>query len=208
MKKIFSRKSSFGKMDTDLILRNMIFSVLYVSAILTFFSYVLWPTILKFKSQYIIERKEKIIYNEIKKGYDTSLQRIVDFRDENKPSLAKFYDTQTFDDIKAAISQYLTIIDIKSSPEIINKEEETKSISYIFKTQTDNVEKVWQLISKFDELNASIVINPPIQIQRANIQSGVYSVVFGIEVKQNAFEVKKRTQEILQAESSDAGKAK
>ena len=76
MKNIFSLTPSFGGVNADLIIRNMIFCVLYVCAILIVFSYILWPMILGFKSQYINERKEKIIYTEIKKDYDDNVKAL------------------------------------------------------------------------------------------------------------------------------------
>ena len=53
--------NSFKPANTDLILRNLIFVVLYFASILIFFNYLLWPMITKFKTQLVIEKKQKLL---------------------------------------------------------------------------------------------------------------------------------------------------
>ncbi len=198
MKNIFSLTPSFGGVNADLIIRNMIFCVLYVCAILIVFSYILWPMILGFKSQYINERKEKIIYTEIKKDYDVSIQRLLDFINNNKGVFDKLNNKSSFDEAQTIIAQYLTIKDVKKTKESSNKNEQTTSFFYTFSAQTQHIENVWQLMNKIDTTNTSIVINPPIKIQRESMQSDIYDVTFSLEIKQNNYQVDERIQQILQ----------
>lgn len=198
MKNIFSLTPSFGGVNADLIIRNMIFCVLYVCAILIVFSYILLPMILGFKSQYINERKEKIIYTEIKKDYDVSIQRLLDFINNNKGVFDKLNNKSSFDEAQTIIAQYLTIKDVKKTKESSNKNEQTTSFFYTFSAQTQHIENVWQLMNKIDTTNTSIVINPPIKIQRESMQSDIYDVTFSLEIKQNNYQVDERIQQILQ----------
>lgn len=189
---------SFNKVDTDLVIRNLIFCVLYISVILGFFNYLLWPTIIAFKSQYILERKEKIIYNEIKKGYDSSAQRLQDFITNNRPIFAKLGNQNALEEVKSLIASYLTIKSIKQVQSSTQEDNQTINTTYAFTTQTKNVANMWQLMEKLSTLNASVVINPPVQINRASLQADVYDISFSLEIVYNTYQIPTHTQKLLE----------
>lgn len=189
---------SFNKVDTDLFVRNLIFSILYISVILGFFNYLLWPTIIAFKSQYILERKEKIIYNEIKKGYDNSAQRLQDFITNNRPIFAKLSNQNALEEVKSLIASYLTIKSIKQVQSSTQEDNQTINTTYAFTTQTKNVANMWQLMEKLSTLNASVVINPPVQINRASLQADVYDISFSLEIVYNTYQIPAHTQKLLE----------
>lgn len=189
---------SFNKVDTDLFVRNLIFSILYISVILGFFNYLLWPTIIAFKSQYILERKEKIIYNEIKKGYDNSAQRLQDFITNNRPIFAKLSNQNALEEVKSLIASYLTIKSIKQVQSSTQEDNQTINTTYAFTTQTKHVANMWQLMEKLSTLNASVVINPPVQINRASLQADVYDISFSLEIVYNTYQIPTHTQKLLE----------
>ena len=109
-----------------------------------------------------------------------------------------FNNKSSFDEAQTIIAQYLTIKDVKKTKESSNKNEQTTSFFYTFSAQTQHIENVWQLMNKIDTTNTSIVINPPIKIQRESMQSDIYDVTFSLEIKQNNYQVDERIQQILQ----------
>lgn len=188
---------SFNKVDTDLVIRNLIFCVLYISVILGFFNYLLWPTIIAFKSQYILERKEKIIYTEIKKGYDNSTKRLQDFITNNRDSFSKLDNQNALEEIESLIAKYLDIKSVKKLSHTTQANDHTQSTTYAFTTQTKNVANMWQLMEKLFTLHASVVINPPVQINRASLQAEVYDISFSLEVMSNTYQTPEHTKELL-----------
>lgn len=207
MKSSFS--SSFNRVDTDLVIRNLIYSVLYVSMILACFSYLLWPLILNFKSQYIQERREKIIYTEIKKNYDAAVNRLEDFTLNNSASFLKLNNQQAFDQVQALVREHLEVKGIKRVAESKQENDQTRSITYAFSAQTKELEKLWQLMDKLTSLQASVVLKPPVKIQRASMQSSTYDIAFSLELRYNTYQAPAHLQEILAAgKSENANKKK
>lgn len=186
-----------SRVDTDLVVRNLIYSVLYVSMILAFFSYLLWPLILKFKSQYVQERREKIIYTEIKKNYDTSVQRLDDFVINNSPSFTKLNNQKAFDEVQALVQEYLQVKTLKRIAESKQEDDQTRSVTYAFIAETKQVEKVWQLMDRLTSLQASVVIKPPVRIQRASMQSSTYEIAFSLEIRYSTYQTPPHLQTIL-----------
>ncbi len=183
--------------NPELVVRNLIFTTIYVIAILWFFSTYIMPTMKSFKSQYIIERKERLIYEEIARGYGVAKQRLDDFANLNAKALSKLKNADPQAETKALVAQFLTIKEMRrvSQSEIPN--EGTRSVTFAFKTQTKSVDNIWKLIDKLDSLSSSAVINLPIQIKKVSMQSQVYDILLHIEVRQNTFIPNEETQAIL-----------
>lgn len=191
-----------SRVDTDLVIRNLIYSVLYASMILAFFSYLLWPLILKFKSQYVQERREKIIYTEIKKNYDVSVQRLGDFVINNSPSFTKLNNQKAFDEMQALVKEYLQVKSLKRIAESTQEDDQTRSVTYAFVAETKQVEKIWQLMDRLTSLQASAVIKPPVRIQRASMRSSTYEVAFSLELRYSTYQTPAHLQAILAQSSS------
>lgn len=188
---------SFNKVDTDLVIRNLIFCILYVSVILGFFNYLLWPTIIAFKSQYILERREKIIYTEIKKGYDNATKRLQDFITNNRDSFSKLDNQNALQEIENLIAKYLDIKSVKQLSHTTQANDHTQSTTYVFTTQTKNVANMWRLMEQLSTLHTSVVINPPVQINRANLQTEVYDISFSLEILNNTYQIPEQTKELI-----------
>ena len=191
-----------SRVDTDLVIRNLIYSVLYASMILAFFSYLLWPLILKFKSQYVQERREKIIYTEIKKNYDASVQRLRDFVINNSPSFTKLNNQKAFDEMQALVKEYLQVKSLKRIAESTQEDDQTRSVTYAFVAETKQVEKIWQLMDRLTSLQASAVIKPPVRIQRASMRSSTYEIAFSLELRYSTYQTPAHLQAILAQSSS------
>lgn len=191
-----------SRVDTDLVIRNLIYSVLYASMILAFFSYLLWPLILKFKSQYVQERREKIIYTEIKKNYDASVQRLGDFVINNSPSFTKLNNQKAFDEMQALVKEYLQVKSLKRIAESTQEDDQTRSVTYAFVAETKQVEKIWQLMDRLTSLQASAVIKPPVRIQRASMRSSTYEIAFSLELRYSTYQTPAHLQAILAQSSS------
>lgn len=184
--------------NPELVLRNLIFTTLYVFGILWFFSTYIMPTMKSFKSQYIIERKERLIYEEIARGYDAAKQRLEDFANLNTNALSKLKNTDPQAETKALVAKFLTIKEMRRVSQSEIAGEHTRSITFAFKTQTKSVDNIWKLIDKLDSLSSSAVINLPIQIKKVSMQSQVYDILLHIEVRQNTFMPNDETKQILQ----------
>lgn len=193
-----SKQEISQSFSPDLVIRNLIFTALYVIGILWFFSSYILPTMKSFKSQYIIERKERLIYEEIARGYSAAKQRLDDFANLNTNALSKLKSADPQAETKALVAKFLTIKEMRrvSQSEIPN--EGTRSITFAFKTQTKSVDNIWKLIDKLDSLSSSAVINLPIQIKKVSMQSQVYDILLHIEVRQNTFIPNDETKAILQ----------
>ena len=143
--------------NPELVVRNLIFTTIYVIAILWFFSTYIMPTMKSFKSQYIIERKERLIYEEIARGYGVAKQRLDDFANLNVKALSKLKNADPQAETKALVAKFLTIKEMRrvSQSEIPN--EGTRSVTFAFKTQTKSVDNIWKLIDKLDSLSSSAI---------------------------------------------------
>ncbi len=196
-------KSKPGKMkmlksiSADRALKNMIFVILYVSGILAFFSYVLWPTILDFKAEYVVERKHKIVYNEVKKGFNASKDRLDSFIKENKNLLKRINSTNQLEIIQNASKKHFSKFTIKKISEQTNSQTKIKTTIYKISAQSQSLKNLWDFISELNKASSSIVINIPISIQKPD-KAKYYDIVFNVDSVQNVDVIDPTIKEILE----------
>lgn len=192
-----SPNNSLKNLDVDLIFKNMIFAILYVSGILAFFSYILWPTILDFKAEYIVERKNKIIYNEAQKGFNASKDRLSSFLQENQPLLNRFNNANSYEIIHNISKRLFTKHTIKKISEQTNSQTQIKTIIYQITAQTPNIQNLWNFISELNKTSSSAIVNIPIRIQKPS-EAKTYEIVFNIDIAQNTNIANPLIQNIIQ----------
>ena len=194
---MMSPNKALKNLDVDLIFKNMIFAILYVSGILAFFSYILWPTILNFKAEYIVERKNKIVYNEAKKGFNASKDRLSSFLQENHPLLDRLNsNTNSYEIIHNISKKLFKKHTIKKISEQTNSQTQIKTTTYQITAQTPNIQNLWDFISELNKTPSSAIVNIPIHIQKPS-KAKTYEIMFNVDIVQNTNKTNPLIQNII-----------
>lgn len=188
---------NFRNLDTDLVLHNMIFVVIYIGAILMFFSYMLWPLILDFKVKYIEERKQNLILTEVQKDFDSSKDRLVWLLTNNKSLLSRLNNAKSQNIITDLLAQYFSKKSMRLLSSHIDEESQIKTILYQIQVQTEDIGKFWEFITALGESDTSIIISLPVQIQKASMQSRIYDIVFNVETAHNVYKLNPEIKQIV-----------
>ena len=190
--------NSFKPANTDLILRNLIFVVLYFASILIFFNYLLWPMITKFKTQLVIEKKQKLLHGEALRNYEMAKDRLSSFIKENNNALEKLNNANGEEILKKLATSSIFVKKITRLESKLDSENYINEVSYEIEARVDDLKKLWDLFLDFEKSNASIVFNLPIKINKLKADSRIFEVVFRASIAKSTYEVDELTNEILQ----------
>lgn len=167
MKKNKSTNFFYINIDTDLVVRNMVFFVLFVLFLGVSIDSFLFPVIERYKSQTLDERKEKIVLTQVQKDFEAAQSALIRTKKANDKILSTLSFNFSKDRFKDALSKYFSNIEINKKSSGENIEKQVQDDVYFVRAEAKNLENLDKFFADLEKAQASIKILLPITIKKS-----------------------------------------
>lgn len=177
-----SKDFFYIEVDTELVVRNMIFFVLFCIITGAGVNYLLWPSINKYKMQYIEEKKMKIIFTQVKKDFDSEQAKLRNTKNTNQ----KFLDIMSYsfaqNRLENLLSKYFQNVEITKKSSITDDKRQVTIDEYSIKGEIPDTKTMNNFFADIKNAPMSIKVLLPIMIKKSNSSNGlVFEFLINVE---------------------------
>ncbi|MDO7252311.1 hypothetical protein [Helicobacter cappadocius] len=166
-KKIKRRDFFYIEVDADLVIRNMIFFVVFCILIGMSMNYALWPMIVAYKEQHIDEKKAKIVFNQVEKDLNTAQASLKKTKTKNQKFLDAMNYSSSTDKLSKFLEKYFKNMEIIKKSSENDSEKQLKKEIYFISGEITDVQTMNRLLGDFKNTPMSIEILLPVVIRKA-----------------------------------------
>ncbi|PAF46875.1 hypothetical protein BKH41_08380 [Helicobacter sp. 12S02232-10] len=167
--KISNNKNFFYvDVDAELVIRNLIFFVLFCIIIGTSINYFLWPMIEAYKEQHLEEKKIQVVFLQVQKEFNKNLELLK----KTKSSNQKFLDVMAYEfgisRLKNGLSKYFKDVTVvkKSTQEDLQNQFE-KDV-YFVRGEIQDMQVLNNFFTDLQNAPMSIKVLLPITIKKSS----------------------------------------
>lgn len=186
MKKNKSTNFFYINIDTDLVVRNMVFFVFFVFLLSISIDSFLFPVIERYKSQTLDERKEKIVLAQVQKDFEAAQSTLIRTKKANDEILSTMSYNFSQDKFKAALSKYFSHIEVNKSSSSKDIEKQVQDDIYFLRAEAKNLDNLNKFFADLQKAQASLKILLPINIKTSDHSNGLI-VEFYLNVEKSSY---------------------
>ncbi|PAF53386.1 hypothetical protein BKH42_06085 [Helicobacter sp. 13S00482-2] len=166
-KKIKTRDFFYIEIDAELVIRNMIFFLVFCILIGVSMNYALWPMIIAYKQQHIDEKKAKIIFNQVEKDLNTAQASLKKTKTINQHFLDAINYPSTSDKLAKFLGKYFKNIEVIKKSSENNLEKQIKKEVYFVSGEVTDIQTMNTLLGELKNTPMSVEILLPVVIRKA-----------------------------------------
>lgn len=173
-------------LDSELVIKNLIFFCFYALMLIAFVNYLILPAIKKYKLAVMEEKKQKIVYDTVVKNFNAMQGSFSLLDQKNKTTLTALSANVTSDRIKGLLGEYFEDIEVKvsRSREVVDK----NFIETEFEVQAraKDLRAVQAFFSALRDASMNLRLSIPFVIQKQG--NGLF-VAFKLKNKRNTYKM-------------------
>lgn len=173
MKKNKSTNFFYINIDTDLVVRNMVFFVFFVLFLGISIDSFLFPVIERYKSQTLDERKEKIVLAQVQKDFEAAQSALIRTKKANDEILSTMSYNFSQDRFKDTLSKYFSHIEVNKNSSSKDIEKQVQDDIYFLRAEAKNLDNLNKFFADLQKAQASIKILLPITIKKSAQSNGL-----------------------------------
>lgn len=173
-------------LDSELVIKNLIFFCFYALMLIIFVNYLILPAIKKYKLAVMEEKKQKIVYDTVVKNFNAMQGSFSLLEQRNKTILATLNANVTSDRIRGLLGEYFEDIEVKvsHSKEVVDK----NFIETEFEVQAraKDLRAVQAFFNALRDVSMNLRLTIPFVIQKQG--NGLF-VAFRLKNKRNTYKM-------------------
>ena len=173
-------------LDSELVIKNLIFFCFYALMLIIFVNYLILPAIKKYKLAVMEEKKQKIVYDTVVKNFNAMQGSFSLLEQRNKTILATLNTNVTSDRIRGLLGEYFEDIEVKvsRSREVVDK----NFIETEFEVQAraKDLRAVQAFFNALRDVSMNLRLTIPFVIQKQG--NGLF-VAFRLKNKRNTYKM-------------------
>ncbi|PAF50510.1 hypothetical protein [Helicobacter sp. 13S00477-4] len=172
--------------DAELVIRNMIFLVLFCIIVGMSVNYFLWPMIEAYQEQHIEEKKVRVVFLQVQKDFNLAQESLRNTKNTNKKPLnVMSYDLDR-GRLRNGLDRYFSNVEIVKKDTEDNEETQFKTDIYYVSADVQNIEVLNRFFDELKIAPMSMKILLPIVIEKMP-DSDRLIVKFYINIKKSNF---------------------
>ncbi|PAF41143.1 hypothetical protein [Helicobacter sp. 11S03491-1] len=163
-----SKNLFYINVDPELVIRNMIFFVIFCLAVGISINYFLWPMIGMYKLQYIEEKKIKTVFLQVQKDFNSTQALLKNTKNANQKILDIMSYQSSMPGLKDNLKKYFKNVEIikKSSQDDVQNQMITDV--YFVRGEIQSVQTMNNFFTELKDTPMSIKILLPVIVKKAN----------------------------------------
>lgn len=167
-KKTGKRDFFYVDVDADLVIRNMIFFVVFCILVGASLNYVLWPMIITYKEQHIDEKKAKIVFSQVEKDLNTAQASLKKAKTSNQEFLDAMNYSVNAAKISDLLGKYFKKIEVSKKSSEIDREKQLKKEVYYVSGEITDIKTMNDLLGDMKSMPMSAEILLPVIIRKTD----------------------------------------
>lgn len=168
IKKTRRRDFFYIEVDAELVIRNMIFFVVFCILIGVSLNYALWPMIVSYKEQYIDEKKAKIVFNQVEKDLNSAQASLKKAKTSNQTFLDALNYPSSGGKLSDLLGKYFKKIEVIKKSNEIDAEKQLKKEVYFVSGEITDIQTMNRLLGEMKNMPMSVEILLPVIIRKTD----------------------------------------
>ncbi|PAF44683.1 hypothetical protein [Helicobacter sp. 11S02596-1] len=154
--------------DADLVIRNLIFFVVFCVAIGMFMNYFLWPKVEAYKQQYLEEKKIRVVFLQVQKEFENNRESLKKTKNANQ----KFLDVMAygFDMTKLTnnLNKHFKDIEVVKKSTQEDAQNQLRTDVYFVRGTMENTQEMNDFFTDLQKAPMSIKVLLPVVIKKSH----------------------------------------
>lgn len=168
IKKTRRRDFFYVEVDAELVIRNMIFFIVFCILVGVSLNYALWPTIVAYKEQHIDEKKAKIVFNQVEKDLNAAQASLKKTKTSNQAFLDALNYSSSAGKLSDLLGKYFKKIEVIKKSSEIDPEKELKKEVYFVSGEITDIQTMNRLLGEMKNMPMSVEILLPVIIRKTD----------------------------------------
>ena len=165
-------------LDSDLVIKNLIFTTLFITMIVCIFNYIMLPYIRDYKITFNENNKQKVIYQTIQKRFNSTQGQFVLTERQNKKQLDMLKADITTQNLQQFLEKYFKKVVIKNQTNEKNLEKQLISTKFQVEVIAKDLKSLQNFFAALKEYDVDLKILIPFMIKKQD--DGLF-ISFGLE---------------------------
>ncbi|PAF47853.1 hypothetical protein BKH46_03215 [Helicobacter sp. 12S02634-8] len=172
--------------EPELVIRNLIFFVIFCLLVSVFINYCLWPVIEEYKQQHIEEKKIKIVFLKAKSDFESHFNALKKTKTLNQKSLNIMSSALDGTQLKHDLDQYFTQVNIVKQLFQADNGESFSIDTYFVRGEIKDIVMMNRFFSELQNAPASIKVLLPIIVKKSDTSSSLV-VEFYVNIQKSNY---------------------
>lgn len=168
IKKTRRRDFFYIEVDAELVIRNMIFFVVFCVLVGVSLNYALWPMIVAYKEQHIDEKKAKIVFNQVEKDLNSAQASLKKTKTSDQPFLDAMNYSSNAANLSDLLGKYFKKIEVIKKSSEVDQEKQLKKDIYFVSGEITDVQTMNRLSGEMKNMPMSAEILLPVIIRKTD----------------------------------------
>lgn len=186
MKKNKSTNFFYINVDTELVVRNMIFFVFFVLFSGIFIDNFLFPVVEQYKNQTLEEKKEKIVLAQVQKDFEAAQSVLIRTKKANDRILDTMSHDFSRDRFKNGLSKYFSNVKVDKKSSQKSLENQIQDDVYFVQGETRDLENLNKFLTDLEMASVSVKILLPIIVKKS-VNSNMLVLEFYLNVEKSNY---------------------
>lgn len=167
MKKNKSTNFFYINVDTELVVRNMVFFVFFVLLLGIFIDNFLFPVVEQYKNQILEEKKEKIVLAQVQKDFEVAQSILIRTKKANDRILNTMSHDFSRDRFKNSLSKYFSNVRVDKKSSQKSLENQIQDDVYFVQGESRDLENLNKFFTDLEMASVSVKILLPIIVTKS-----------------------------------------
>lgn len=167
MKKNKSTNFFYINVDTELVVRNMVFFVFFVLLLGIFIDNFLFPVVEQYKNQILEEKKEKIVLAQVQKDFEVAQSILIRTKKANDRILNTMSHDFSRDRFKNSLSKYFSNVKVDKKSSQKSLENQIQDDVYFVQGESRDLENLNKFFTDLEMASVSVKILLPIIVTKS-----------------------------------------